>query len=219
MFLRIARWVPANGIAFVVLVVIASLVKDAPGRNASDAEIVSYYQDSGNRTEEIVAFFLIGLAFFCFLSFLGALRGFLARAEGEPARLTTAAVGSGVAFIALAVAAHVAADSVSWAAEVYDDFEVDPNTARLASSVWYGFFVMSLFAAAAMTLAASVLALHSRVFPTWLAVVGFLATVCGLLGFLIITSLGILTWILLVSLFMLWPQRAPGAMKAPASST
>jgi hypothetical protein len=209
-FLRVARWVPANGIAFVVLVVAASLVKDPPGRDSSDAELVSYYQESGNRTEEIVSFFLIGLALFCFLSFLGSLRGFLARSEGEPARLTTAAVGSGVAFIALAVAAHVAASSVSWAAEVYDGFEVDPDTARLAMSLWYAFFVMSLFAAAAMTLATSVLALHSRVFPNWLAVIGFLATICGLLGFLVIPSLVVLAWILLVSLFMLWPQRIPG---------
>lgn len=207
LFLRIARPVPANGILFVVLVVIASLVKDPPDRNASDAELVSYYQESGNRSEELVAFFLVGIALFCFLSFLGALRGFLARAEGEPARLSTAAVASGVAFIALAVAAHVASSSVSWSAEISDAFEVDPDTARLAMSLWYGFFVMSLFAAAAMTLAASVLALHSRVFPTWLAVVGFLATICGLLGVFVITSLGVLAWILLVSLFMLWPQR------------
>ena len=124
-----------------------------------------------------------------------------------------------MAFIALAVAAHIAADSVSWAAEIYDDFEVDPNTARLAQSLWYGLFVMSLFAAAAMTLAASVLALHSRVFPTWLAVVGFLATICGLLGAFVITSLGVLAWVLLVSLFMLWPERAPGRPQAPARSS
>lgn len=74
-------------------------------------------------------------------------------------------------------------------------------------SLWYGFFVMSLFAAAAMTLAASVLALSSRVFPTWLAVVGLIATICGLLGAFVITSLGVLAWILLVSVFMLWPPR------------
>jgi hypothetical protein len=207
LFLRIARLVPANGILFVVLVVIASLVKDPPDRNASDAELVSYYQESGNRSEELVAFFLVGIALFCFLSFLGALRGFLARAEGEPARLSTAAVASGVAFIALAVAAHVASSSVSWSAEISDAFEVDPDTARLAMSLWYGFFVMSLFAAAAMTLAASVLALHSRVFPTWLAVVGFLATIAGLLGFLVLPSLVILLWILVVSVFMLRPPR------------
>jgi hypothetical protein len=205
MFLRIARWIPANGIAFVVLVVLASLIKDAPAIDASDAEIVSYYEDSDNRSSELVAFFLIGLAALCFLSFLGSLRGALARAEGEPSRLTAATIASGSVFIALAVAAHVAATSVTWAVQAHEEFEVDPDTARLMLSVWYGFFVMSLFAAAAMTLAASVLALHSRVFPTWLALLGFLAAVCGLLGFLVIPALVILLWILAVSIYLLWP--------------
>lgn len=219
MFLRIARLIPANGIAFVVLVVAASLVKDAPGGDASDAEIAAYYADSGNRGAEVAAFFLVGLAALCFLSWLGSLRGVLARAEGEPSRLTAATIASGGVFIALAVAAHVAATSVTWAIEAYDEFELDPDTVRLLSSLWYGFFVMSLFAAATMTLAASILALHSRVFPTWLAVIGFLAAVCGLLGFLVFPSVGILVWILLVSAYQLWGQRAPSPAPPPASST
>jgi hypothetical protein len=217
MFLRIARLIPANGIAFVVLVVVASLVKDAPGADASDAEIVTYYADSGNRGAEVAAFFLVGVAALCFLSWLGSLRGVLARAEGEPSRLTAATIASGGVFIALAVAAHVAATSVTWAIRAYDEFELDPDTVRLLASLWYGFFVMSLFAAAAMTLSASVLALHSRVFPTWLAAVGFLAAVCGLLGFLVFPSLGILVWVLLVSGYQLWTQRVT-PLTAPASS-
>jgi hypothetical protein len=217
MFLRIARWIPANGIAFVVFVVVASLIKDPPGPDASDADIVAYYADSGNRNAEVVAFFLVGLAALCFLSWLGSLRGLLARAEGDPSRLTAATIASGGVFIALAVAAHVAATSVTWAIEASGEFELVPDTARLMSSLWYGFFIMSLFAAAAMTLAASILALHSRVFPTWLAVLGFLAAACGLLGWLVFPALVILLWVLLVSGYQLWAQRtAPSP--APASS-
>jgi hypothetical protein len=202
-FLRIAQLVPASGIAFVVLVVAASLIKDAPGKGASDAEILAYYQDDGNRGMELAAFFLVGLAALCFLSWLGSLRGFLARAEGEPARLTTATIAAGAAFITLAVFAHVAATAISWTAEAYDRYEIDPDAARILGSVWYGSFVMSMFAAAAMLLAASVLALNSRVFPTWLAALGFLAALAGLLGFLVWPSLVILVWILAASVWML----------------
>jgi hypothetical protein len=218
MFLRIARWIPANGVAFVVLVVVASLVKDPPGPNASDADIVAYYADSGNRNAEVAAFFLVGLAALCFLSWLGSLRGLLARAEGEPSRLTAATIASGSVFIALAVAAHVTATSVTWVIEASGEFELEPDMARLMSSLWYGFFIMSLFAAAAMTLAASLLALHSRVFPTWLAVIGFLAAACGLLGFLVFPGLVILLWVLLVSGYQLWGHRAPPPAPPPASS-
>ena len=203
MFLRVARLVPATGIAFVLLVVLASLIKDAPGTDAADAEILGYYQDEGHRRNELIAFFLVGLAALCFLSWLGSLRGFLARAEGEPARLTTAATASGAAFITLAVFAHVAATAISWTVVGYDRYRVDPDTARILGSVWYGSFVMSMFAAAAMLLAASILTLHSRVFPTWLAALGFLGAVAGLLGFLLWPSVVILLWIVAASVLML----------------
>ena len=62
--------------------------------------------------------FLIGLAGLCFLQFLGSLRGALARAEGEPARITTAAIASGAAFIALATASHAVGTAVSWSVRV-----------------------------------------------------------------------------------------------------
>ena len=90
MLLRVARWNPANGIAFVILVVVAALLtRDSPGGDTSEAEIASYYADPDNLDSERISYFLIGLAAFCFLLFLGSLRGALARAEGDPARLTT----------------------------------------------------------------------------------------------------------------------------------
>jgi hypothetical protein len=216
-FLRIARLVPANGIVFVVLVVVASLIKEAPATNAADAEIVSYYADDGNRRSELIAFFLIGLAALCFLSWLGSLRGLLARAEGEPARLTTATIAAGAAFITLAVFAHVAATAITWTVEAYDDFEVDPDAARILGSVWYGSFVMSMFAAAAMLLAASVLALHSRVWPTSLAALGFLGALAGVFGALVWPSIVILLWILAASVWML--RAASPASPRPSAPT
>jgi hypothetical protein len=205
MFLRFARWVPANGILFAVLVVIATLIKATPSPDASDTEIVSYYQDSGNRTDEAIALFLVGLGVLCFLSFLGSLRGALARSEGEPARLSTAVVASGTAFITLAFAGHVIRSATAGTVELYDErFQVDPNMARLMLALGFGFFIASFFAGAAMALAASVLALHTGVFPRWLSVLGLLAAVGGVLGFLFWPASLLLAWILAVSGFLLF---------------
>jgi hypothetical protein len=202
-FARMARFVPANGILFAAFVVLASLLtRGTPNRDSSDATVVAYYS-GGERDNEIVSFFLIGLAVFCFLSFLGSLRGVLARVEGEPARLTTAATASGVAFIALAAAAHVVGTSVAFAAEFYDGFDVDANMARLALALSYGFFVMSLFAAAAMTAAAAVLSLWLGALPRWLGWFGLAATAAGLLGFLVVPSLVVLAWIAAASAWLL----------------
>jgi hypothetical protein len=218
MFLRIARWVPSSGIAFAALVIVATILESGvPGKHASDSSWTAYYADSGNRHKEEIAFFLIGLAGLCFLQFLGSLRGALARSEGEPARITTAAIGSGVAFIAIAIAAHAAGSAVSGAVSYYgDDFTVDPDTARLLSGLSYGFYVMSLFAAAAMALAVTTLAFVTRVFPLWLAWAGVVATVAGILGFMGFTGVVVLAWIALVSIVLLLPQpTTPEATATP----
>jgi hypothetical protein len=80
----------------------------------------------------------------------------------------------------------------------------------------YGFFVMSMFAAGVMVLAASILALHSRVFPNRLAVFGFPAALAGLLGALVWPSALVLAWILAVSVVLLLQQR-PAPTAAPPS--
>ena len=209
MFARVARYVPANGILFAALVVLASLLTtDTPDRDSSDAEFVSYY-GSGDRDGEIVSFFLVGIAVFCFLAFLGSLRSVLARAEGEPAPLTTAATGAAVAFIALAAAAHAVGASYAFAAQFYDGFAIDADTARFALATSYAFFVMSLFAAAAMTAAAALLSLWLGALPRWLGWFAVLATITGLLGFLVLPSLVVLGWIVAVSVWLLLAAREP----------
>lgn len=212
MFPLIARWVPGSGVAFAALVIVATwLASGAPGSDASNDEWTAYYADSGNRREEEIAFFLVGLAGLFFLQFLGSLRGALARAEGEPARITTAAIGSGVAFIAIAISAHAVGTAVSWSVGFYgSDFTVDPDTARLLASLSYGLYVMSLFAAAAMALATATIALWMRAFPAWLGWLSVLATVAGVLGILGLTGLVVLAWIVLLSGYMVWPRPAAG---------
>lgn len=215
MLTRLARYVPANGILFAALVIAASLItSDTPGRSATDAEIVGYYDPhpeggTGNRDSEIASFFLIGLAVLAFLSFLGSLRGALARVEGEPARLTTAATAGAVAFISLAAAAHVVGTSPAFAAAFYDDFVVEPDSIRLVGALSYGFFVMSLFAATAMTSATAVIALWLGGVPRWLGWFGLLATLAGLLGFLVLPSLVVLAWIVAMSVWLLRPRVLP----------
>jgi len=220
MFLKVARWVPGTGIVFVVLVVVASfLTNDMPGEDASDTAWVSYYADAGNRHGEEVAFFLIAIAGLCFLQFLGSLRGVLARAEGEPARITTAAIASGAAFVTLAVAAHVVGSAQAWAVTHFGllDYHVDPQTARLLASLAFMLFVMSLFAAAGMALAVATIAFQWQVFPTWLTWLSALAMIAGLVGYFAYPSVVVLLWILALSVWMLSPSRATPA-RAPTTS-
>ncbi|MGZ8694604.1 MAG: hypothetical protein ACXWYS_04115 [Gaiellaceae bacterium] len=211
MFLRIAKLVPATGFVFAALVVIATAVTSgSPDAKDSDASLTSYYADAANRHKEEVSFLLIGLAALCFLQFLGSVRGALARAEGEPSRITTAAIVSGVAFITLAVSAHAVATVNSWTVSYAgSDYTVDPNTARMLLTLGYALFVMSLFPAAGLALAVATVAFQFRAFPAWLAWFSVLATVAGLLGALFFPSLVVLAWIAALSVYLLIAANRP----------
>lgn len=217
MFPLIARWVPGLGVVFALLVVVAAWLQwDTPGVDASNSDWMAYYADSANRRKEGIAFLLIGLAGLCFLQFLGSLRGALARAEGEPARITTAAVASGAAFIAIAVAAHAVGTAVSWSESWYgDEFTVDADTARVLAGLSQALYVMSLFAAAGMAVATATIALWMRAFPAWLGWLSALAALAGILGILGVTGLVVLVWIAVLSAYLVWPRPAPTAQPAP----
>jgi hypothetical protein len=219
MFALIARWVPGLGVVFGALVVIAVLIEPGtPGKDAPDTEWVAYYADSGNRRKEEIAFLLVGLAGLCFLQFLGSLRGALARAEGEPARITTAAVASGVAFIGIAIAAHAVGTVISWSKSYWEsNLTVDADTARLLSSLSYLLYVTSLFAAAGMALATATVALWMRALPAWLGWLSAIAALAGVLGILGLTGLVVLAWIVVLSAYLVWPRR-PEPQAAPPSA-
>jgi hypothetical protein len=211
-FALIARWVPGLGFVFAALVIVAAVLESGtPGKDASNAVWTSYYADSGNRHKEEIAFLLIGLAGLCFLQFLGSLRGALARAEGEhAATMTTAAVASGAAFIAIAISSHAVGAAVSLSVGFYgSSYTVDPNTARVLSDLSYALFVMSLFAAAAMALATATIALGMRALPAWLGWLSVLAAIAGVVGILGLTSLVVLIWIAALSVYLVWPKPAP----------
>ena len=79
--MKLARWAPISGILFVVLWAVVIFMLDSdPGD--SDTDIVSWYADSGNRDQQVIAFFLVLAASLCFVWFLSVLRGRLAQAEG-----------------------------------------------------------------------------------------------------------------------------------------
>ena len=99
---------------------------------------------------------------------------------------------------------------ISWSVSYYgSSLTVDANTARLLSSMSYLLYVMSMFAAAAMALATATIALQFRALPRWLAWLSVLAAIAGVLGFFSFPGIVVLLWFILLSAWMLAPQRAP----------
>ena len=139
--MKAARWWPLSGVAFVVLWIAAfflSLVQEA---GDSDAEILSYYADDGNRGRAVGGAWLILSAGLFFLWFLAVLRGRLARAEGRPGPYTAIAFGAGLVASALWLVADVFWMGVAYTTNENADFKLDPNLHRLVSEMGYLLFV------------------------------------------------------------------------------
>jgi hypothetical protein len=184
------------GFAFVVLYVAAFALGIEVG--ASDREILNYYADSGNRAKEVVAFFLIAAAALAFLLFASSLRSLIARAEQETAMLATLAWAGGIACAVLVLAGNAVSRATAFAA-MSDDFQLDPNTRRLAEDAGFLLFVSGALAAILLVVAVSFAVLRHGLLPRWLGWAGFVVAVLlplaiGFIGFLVF-----LVWVLAVS--------------------
>jgi hypothetical protein len=200
-----------SGVVFAVLWVVAIAIV-AGGAGDTDEEILSYYEDSGNRNKEITAFFLILAAGLFYLWFLAVLRSRLRLREGEPGTGSALVLASGSVSAALFFVFAYLSSAPAWATS-QDDFTLDPNTYRLITDMGYGVWVGGQFAAIVAVLAASYVALRTGAFPSWVGWIGFLVAVLLLFAFAFIPFFVFLGWITLLSVLMAWrpePAAEPG---------
>ena len=200
--IRWERWTPASGVAFVVLFVVAFIVGGDEIGN-SDAEIVAYYGDGGTRASEIAAFFLVVVAVLFFLWFVSALRDRLSSVEAAPKSLSTLAFGAGVATAVLLVAALALFTVVSFEIEFRDEFQLDPNLARLIETAGILLFTGAVMFASVLVTATSVLALRTAVLPNWLGWLGLPVAVALLLAIFFFPFFVLLAWVLVVSVTLI----------------
>src|SRR5262245_27563626 len=118
---RFERWAPVAGIAFVVLMVVGSmLVGNVPSPDASRAEIAAYLSDGDRQMHNIVGAYLWVIGAIAFLWFLIRLRNDLRRAEGGNGTLSNLAFGAGVAFAAVWTVSAATFASVAYAVTLRD---------------------------------------------------------------------------------------------------
>jgi hypothetical protein len=154
------RWAALAGLAFVVLYVVAFSL--GIGVGPSDAEILEHYADSGARTKEAIAFFLIAGAALAFVVFALGLRSLIV----DPLLAALAWAGA-VGYAALTLAGNAVSRAPAFAA-MDDDFQLDPNTRRIVEDA--GLLLLASGAIVAMLLVAAVAiaSLRFRAFPRWL---------------------------------------------------
>jgi hypothetical protein len=199
------RWGPLSGALSVVFFVVAAIVFGrSPDTNASDQKILSYYASHSHQVRGIVGFFLIFAALVLFLAFLGALRGRLEAAEGEPGRFTALAFAGGLMSTVLFMVADALSAAPAIATNDTNVFRLDPNTYRLLADLTYVFLVSAVMAAIVLVLPASIVALRTgAVFPRWFAWTGVPVAATFMVAIFFIPILIMGGWVLVASALML----------------
>jgi hypothetical protein len=199
------RWAPISGIAFVVLMVVGSmLVGDVPAPDASGQEIATYLADSGAHTRNIIGAYLWVIGALAFLWFLVRLRNDIRAAEGGAGSLSTLAFGAGVAFVAIWAVSAAAYAALPYAIELRAAPITDPELVRLLLATGrLSLLLGGGFSGILVILAAVVAIFRTRVFPRWLAWVGIVASIVLLFDVVYVTIFPFWTWVLVASIVML----------------
>jgi hypothetical protein len=208
---RFERWAPVAGIAFVVLMVVGSmLVGNVPSPDASRAEVAHYLTDDSRQMHNIVGAYLWVIGALAFLWFLIRLRNDLRRAEGGKGTLSNLAYGAGVGFAAVWTVSAATFASVAYAVSLRnapvtdtDLVRVLPPLGRLELLLGGGFFgILVLLATAAVVLRTGVL-------PRWLGWLAIAAAIALLFDVTYLTIFPFWGWILIASVVMLVRRKAP----------
>jgi uncharacterized membrane protein YhaH (DUF805 family) len=199
------NWVPATGIAFVVLVVITFFLPPKAPPKAKDLQdsIAAYFSD--HRTAILIAAYLAGIALILFIWFVAILARRL-RDAGEP-RLGATVLVAGAATLGVAAVSDTIITTLSW--RIADD--ADADTVKAIFEVQSGLMTRIWFPIAALILAVAAAEWRSQLRPLWY-VAGSLAITLFLLvtaaawareGFFSPTGVPSMPFIAII-LFLIW---------------
>ena len=202
------RWLALSGFVFVALFVTAVLVSGGQLGSAGDPDeqFVSYFSDTSNRVRDIAGAYVLAASGMAFVVFLAQMYTTLREhAVGRVLPLT--ALGAGLIFIALLLAAAAALSAVPTSmayADLFDEerHEFDADVSRLATQFGFMLLVFAMWAAAACIAAISLAARRAGIFPGWLAGFGFVAAFALLFSFFFMPAVALPLWMLAVSIAM-----------------
>ena len=170
----------ATGIVFVVLAVAGLLfVSMPPEPGASVEEVVAYSVE--NRDGLLIQSYLFGLAGIFFLWFLGSLRAYLRRAEGDPGRLSAVAFGAGIAtFAAFGTGTGIAA-AIAYSIAGTASPDVTAALSRIVALAFTG----TSFPLIALVASTALVGGRTKTLPAWHGYFGWL-----LIPIALVSSLG-----------------------------
>ena len=214
----IARFAPLTGFATIVFgavgIILFGTWADEPSTKAPATELAAWMNDKSG--EIFVSAWVMWLAGFSFLWFLGSLRGVLRRGEGAPGRVSAIATGGGIVAVGLFAASFAPVMAGAGAAE-WEDRVISPALAESLYVLGFnGFFLAIEMAAGVLALATAIVVLRSGALPKWYGWLGLLYGIwlliipVGWIGFF-----GFPIWVLLTTA-LVWMAESKSGGQASA---
>lgn len=169
------RRAAALGIASAPLIAAGFLLigVEAPGPDEPGPEYVSYYIENNGQIWIGAILTLLGLA--ALMAFLaGGLRDVLANTEPEEGKPAGVVLAAGSAYALFTLAAVTVTAGTAGAADFFEGFTLDEDTARLMLGMTWLPSIYGGLAATVAVAAASLSARRSAALPAWFARMGFL---------------------------------------------
>jgi hypothetical protein len=212
-------WTPLAGYAaaltFVVGVFLAS---DSPDSDASDAKVVSFYNNHGNRVGIIIGAYVLVFCALFLIWFTAGLRQRLRAAEGTGGRLTDVALGGGI-LAAVGISTGAIALAAVPAGESFGGTPFHTaDVARYIPSIGFGMILIpAMFGAIALIDAVSIVIMRKGVLPRWLGWLGFVSGVLLLFAAPAFFPVILFPVWLVATSVALQRSESPAAEPAPAS--
>jgi hypothetical protein len=175
------RLLALSGVVFAALFVVGWFTTGGvtPHYTASDQDWTEWARD--NQWNGRVSGFLMLLAGFVFLYFIGMIRSVFGSAESRVGSAQLARVVFGGGLVGMA---GIAMASVTLAAASSDGADVDPVVSKAVATAAGGPFLAAAMGFAAFLMAAGLLTLRTGVFARWTGIVALIGAVCFLVTFL-----------------------------------
>ena len=180
------RLLALSGVVFAALFLVGWFTTGGltPDYTEPNHEWIDWARD--NQWNGRISGFLMLLAGFVFLHFMGAIRSVLGSAESAArgsAQLARVAFGGAVTGVA-----GIATASVMLAAAASNGADVDPVVSKAVATASGGPFLLAAMGFAALLMAAGLLTLRTRVFADWTGIVALIGAVCFLITFLTVVD-------------------------------
>lgn len=202
------------GILFAILFVVGAVMAETPDPG-QPAKWVTWFSDSGHRSELIVNGYLWVLAGLCMAIMIAALYQRFGSREGVAGLYANIAGLAAIIFTAVLLVAGVGNASVAGnvafgGANVPQDGDLLVQLGQQGMA----FVLLAGGLSAALALAAVSLLIMREDGPRWLAVLGFIAAICCIFGVVFIPMIALPIWMICASIVLLTRKSAAGVRRS-----